>query len=222
MNIAQWQGWTTLVVSFNLAEPVSHRALTKNILKGNTNQDKGGKNKQWQNIKEGRFFWTRRACLVLLPCVCVLTHTCPGDASDKEPACQRKRHKFDPLEEDMVTHSSILAWRIPWTEEPGGLQSTGLHGDGHNWSDLAHTHTHAQIFIYFKIGKVEEVYIPIFCPTHFHNIFNFYFTTTSDRKLTISQGKSPNSLTTLMVRNVFTTLNEDLPYYSLIGSSSLP
>ena len=31
----------------------------------------------------------------------------------------------DPLEEGMATHSSILAWRIPWTEEPGGLQSTG-------------------------------------------------------------------------------------------------
>ena len=32
----------------------------------------------------------------------------------------------DPLEEGMATHSHILAWRIPWTEEPGGLQSTGL------------------------------------------------------------------------------------------------
>ena len=31
----------------------------------------------------------------------------------------------DPLEEEMATHSSILAWRIPWTEEPGGLQSVG-------------------------------------------------------------------------------------------------
>ena len=31
----------------------------------------------------------------------------------------------DPLEEDMATHSSLLAWRIPWTKEPGGLQSTG-------------------------------------------------------------------------------------------------
>ena len=31
----------------------------------------------------------------------------------------------DPLEEGMATHSSLLAWRIPWTEEPGGLQSTG-------------------------------------------------------------------------------------------------
>ena len=32
----------------------------------------------------------------------------------------------DPLEKEMVTHPSILAWRIPWTEEPGGLQSIGL------------------------------------------------------------------------------------------------
>ena len=36
----------------------------------------------------------------------------------------------DPLEEDMATHSSILAWRIPWTEEPGRLQSTGLQRVG--------------------------------------------------------------------------------------------
>ena len=36
----------------------------------------------------------------------------------------------DPLEEDMGTHSSILAWEIPWTEEPGGLQSVGLHRVG--------------------------------------------------------------------------------------------
>ena len=33
----------------------------------------------------------------------------------------------DPLEKEMATHSSVLAWRIPCTEEPGGLQSTGLH-----------------------------------------------------------------------------------------------
>ena len=35
----------------------------------------------------------------------------------------------DPLEEEMATHFSILAWRIPWTEEPGGLQSMGLQRD---------------------------------------------------------------------------------------------
>ena len=38
----------------------------------------------------------------------------------------------DPLEEDVATHSSVLAWRIPWTEEPGGLQSIGLQGVGHD------------------------------------------------------------------------------------------
>ena len=38
----------------------------------------------------------------------------------------------DPLEEGMATHSSILAWRIPWTEEPGRLQSIGLHRVGHD------------------------------------------------------------------------------------------
>ena len=46
------------------------------------------------------------------------------------PAMQETQVRFlgreDPLEEGMATHSSILAWRIPWTEEPGGLQSTGL------------------------------------------------------------------------------------------------
>ena len=38
----------------------------------------------------------------------------------------------DPMEEGMATHSGILAWRIPWTEEPSGLQTTGLQRVGHN------------------------------------------------------------------------------------------
>ena len=38
----------------------------------------------------------------------------------------------DPLEKEMATHSSILAWRIPWTEEPGGLQSTESQKVGHD------------------------------------------------------------------------------------------
>ena len=48
--------------------------------------------------------------------------------SGKESACQCRRcvsGGYDPLEEAMATHSSILAWRISWTEEPGRLQSTG-------------------------------------------------------------------------------------------------
>ena len=38
----------------------------------------------------------------------------------------------DPLEKEMATHSSILAWRMPWTEEPGGLQSMGSQRVGHD------------------------------------------------------------------------------------------
>ena len=47
-------------------------------------------------------------------------------------------------------HSSILAWRVLWTEKPGRLQSIGSQKVGHNRGDLAHTHmyTHAYIYIY--------------------------------------------------------------------------
>ena len=44
---------------------------------------------------------------------------------------------FHALEKEMATHSSVLAWRIPGTGEPGGLLSMGLHRVGHDWSDLA-------------------------------------------------------------------------------------
>ena len=43
----------------------------------------------------------------------------------------------DSLEKEMATHSGILAWRIPWTEEPGGLQSTELHVTGHESQEIA-------------------------------------------------------------------------------------
>ena len=42
----------------------------------------------------------------------------------------------DPLEKGMATHSSILAWRVPWTEEPGRLQSMGLQRVGYDWVTL--------------------------------------------------------------------------------------
>ena len=44
---------------------------------------------------------------------------------------------FHALEKEMATHSSVLAWRIPGTGEPGGLLSMGSHRVGHDWSDLA-------------------------------------------------------------------------------------
>ena len=66
--------------------------------------------------------------------------------SGKESACQCRRCRFHtwvrktPLEEGMATHSSILAWIIPWTEEPGGLRFIRSQSIGHNWRDLAHMH----------------------------------------------------------------------------------
>ena len=44
----------------------------------------------------------------------------------------RSLGREDPMEEGVTTHSSILAWRIPWTGKPGGLQSTGSQRDGHD------------------------------------------------------------------------------------------
>ena len=46
----------------------------------------------------------------------------------------------DPLEEEIATHSSILAWKILWTEEPSGLQSTGSQRVGHTEPLSTHTH----------------------------------------------------------------------------------
>ena len=77
-----------------------------------------------------------------------------GGTSGKDPVCQCRRQKTqvrslgweDPLEVGMATHSSVLAWRIPWTEEPGGLQSQTNWSDQlkvaksqTNWSNLACT-----------------------------------------------------------------------------------
>ena len=55
----------------------------------------------------------------------------------------------DPLEKEMATHSSTLAWKIPWTEEPGRLQSVGSQRVGHDWgTSLTYWHT--------KGGKVHS------------------------------------------------------------------
>ena len=74
------------------------------------------------------------------------------------------------LEKDMITHSSILAWRSPWTEEPGRLQYMGLHRVGHSWATktftftlYTHTHTHTYMcihYIYLFICKdVYNIYV---------------------------------------------------------------
>ena len=64
----------------------------------------------------------------------------PGGSAVKHPPAMQETQETwvqslgqdDPLEEEMATHSSILTWRIPWTEEPGRLQSMGSHRIRHD------------------------------------------------------------------------------------------
>ena len=53
----------------------------------------------------------------------------------------------DPLEKGMATHSHSIAWRIPWKEEPGGLQSIRSQRVVHDWSNIAHMHK-SRIYVY--------------------------------------------------------------------------
>ena len=90
----------------------------------------------------------------------------------------------DPLEEEMATHSSILSWRIPWTEESGRLQSMGLQRVGHNWA-TEHTHSSSNWSSLYSIPHVKVsishyyqfYYIPAFCSlflwsNYFHPLFH--------------------------------------------------
>ena len=74
----------------------------------------------------------------------------------------------DPLGEGMATHSNILAWKIPWTEDPGELWSIGSQRVRHDRSNLEHTHSiyiHTHIYIYThpihlyisKTSKIEHI-----------------------------------------------------------------
>ena len=59
----------------------------------------------------------------------------PHELQHDRPPCPSPTPRV--YEKEMATHSSVLAWRIPWMKKPGRLQSMGLHRVGHNWSDLA-------------------------------------------------------------------------------------
>ena len=89
----------------------------------------------WCVPKKGSDGVTRlnKACL---PFFFLKTNTVVAQRLKRLPAMQetwvQSLGQEDPLEKKMATHSSILAWRIPRTEEPGGLQSTGLQRVGHD------------------------------------------------------------------------------------------
>ena len=66
----------------------------------------------------------------------------------------------DPLEKGTTTYSSILAWRIPWTEEPGRLQSMGSQRIGHNWETITFTSPKLTNYICknsFQIGHILKM-----------------------------------------------------------------
>ena len=62
---------------------------------------------------------------------------CSPWGREESDTTERLHFHFHALEKEMATHSSVLAWRIPGTGEPGGLPSMGSHRVGHDWSDLA-------------------------------------------------------------------------------------
>ena len=83
--------------------------------------------------------WTRWTFVVKVMSLLLnmLSRGFPGGSEVKRlPPMQETRVRSpgweDPLEKEMVTHSSILAWRIPWTEKPGRLESTGSQRVGHD------------------------------------------------------------------------------------------
>ena len=74
---------------------------------------------------------------ILFRIICAGTEGSPWGSDGKASSAMQESRvqslgQEDPLEQGMATHSSTLAWRIPWTEEPGGLQSMGLQRVGHN------------------------------------------------------------------------------------------
>ena len=91
---------------------------------------------------------------------------CPGGASGKKthlPAQETEESRLrslgrkDPLEDGTATHSSILAWRTPRTEETDQLQSTGSPRVGNNWSDLACMHCKAQTQVSWNLDAMTKL-----------------------------------------------------------------
>ena len=80
---------------------------------------------------------------------------------------------FHALEKEVATHSSVLAWRIPGTGEPGGLPSMGSHRVRHDWSDLA---VAAAVAVTKLISEIQLFLISLFlCVFYFMNFCSYFF-----------------------------------------------
>ena len=75
----------------------------------------------------------------------------------------------------MATHSSVLAWRIPWTEEPGGLQAIGLWRLWYNWSNLACTHKVARVDFLPLRGEKKQYLAGLLGPISCHSNIQMYW-----------------------------------------------
>ena len=113
--------------------------------------------KEWVDIMNVKTFWVLKTSCSIRSWIRDLKFNqevqagemgFPGSTIRKEPACNEGDNEMwlwspgweDSREEGLETHFSILAWRIPWMEEPGGLQSIGSQKVRHNWNDLAYMH----------------------------------------------------------------------------------
>ena len=94
----------------------------------------------------------------------------PGGSDGKDLPAMRETWVWslgqeDRLQKGVATHSSILAWRIPWTEEPGGLQSMGLQSVRHDWvTKHTHTHTHPLMCSFVLASLILQT-----------NLYSWYF-----------------------------------------------
>ena len=109
----------------------------------------------------------------------------------KERQCQRMLQLLDNythlMEKAMATHSSTLAWKIPWTKEPGGLQSMGSLRVGHDWATFAQ-----KVKGFRVINEAEDVFLEFSCffydPTDVGNLISG---SSAFSKSTWTSGSSP-------------------------------
>ena len=140
---AKWLRNTHIVI---LLKYFFHYGLSQDIVvaKGGEGDDRGWDGWMasltrwmWVSVKSGSWWWTGRPGVLRFVGSQRVRHDWATELNRTEkmikdlPAMQKiwvqYLHWEDPLEKGMATHSSILAWKTPWTEEPGGLQSMQLH-----------------------------------------------------------------------------------------------
>ena len=113
-------------------------------------------------ISNVTFFWWKNSVLNTTNAYLYIYMGFPGGSEVTASAWNagdlvRSLDREDPLEKEMATHSSTLAWKIPWREEPGELQSTGSQRVGHDWAtSLSLSYTH--IYICKLTCRVREYY----------------------------------------------------------------